>query len=65
MTTVVVFYISDDIRKKTTKQLHKYFDASASTAIEKGCYDFTKQYCINNNNTDMWIAIYKDIGLWL
>lgn len=61
MTTVIEFNIPDKIRKDSLNMLKEYFDESTSKIIEKGFYDFTKQYCeSNNSNIVMARAIYKD-----
>ena len=49
MTTVVEFYVPDKDRKKCIKQLMTYFDKNNCVQVEKGIYDFTRQYCKCNN----------------
>lgn len=62
MTTVVEFYISDKDRKKTIGLLENHFDKQIIKTIEQGFYNYTKQYCFNNNNyITMASAIYRDI----
>ncbi|AYV85820.1 MAG: transcription factor S-II-related protein [Satyrvirus sp.] len=61
MTTVIEFYIPDKDRKGTVKLLSQYFNKKHCQKIEKGYYDFTKQYCqSNSNNLVMAHGIYKD-----
>lgn len=61
MSVVVEFYISDKDRKNTIKLLLDHFDKKNCNLVEKGLYDFTKQYCkSNNNNLIMAQAIYRD-----
>ena len=61
MTTVIEFYIPDNDRKYYLKKLAKHFDEKNCQKIEKGFYDFTKQYCESNkDNLIMAKAIYKD-----
>lgn len=61
MTTVVEFYVPDKDRKNTVKLLSKHFDPKICNKVEKGLYDYTRQYC-NSNGTYMVMAqaIYKD-----
>lgn len=61
MTTVIEFYIPENERKNTIKNLSKYIDNKYCKIIEKGCFDFTKQYCKSNQkNMVLAIPIYKD-----
>ena len=61
MTTVIEFYIPEKDRKNCIKLLSDHFDTKNSQKIEKGFYDFTKQYCESDNNyLIMAKAIYKD-----
>lgn len=62
MTMVVEFYISEKDRKQSTKLLSEHFDKKVINNIEQGFYDYTEQYCKNNNNyMVMAQPIYKDI----
>ena len=60
MTTVVEFYIPDKDRKKCIKELTNFYDKKNCSEIEKGIYDYTRQYC-KCNNTDLTLAqsVYK------
>lgn len=61
MTTLMEFYISEKLRKKSTKLLTDHFDKSDAQTVEDGCYDFSEQYCkSNNNNLAIAQSIYKD-----
>jgi DNA-directed RNA polymerase subunit M/transcription elongation factor TFIIS len=62
-TTVIEFYIPEKTRKQSNKQLAKFFPNKKCTMnIEQGLYDYTEQYCKNNNNyIIMAQAIYNDI----
>lgn len=61
MTTVIEFYISDKVRKNAINELTEHFSKARSKEIEKGFYDFTKQYCQGNQqNILLATSIYKD-----
>nr|WBF70706.1 transcription factor S-II-related protein [Megavirus caiporensis] len=60
MTTVMEFYVSDKTRKQTINNLSEYFNKSVCKTIEKGIYDYTKQYCRNDNSMNLSQSIYND-----
>lgn len=61
MTTVIEFYVPEKERKKTIKILSGYFGNKTCIKIEKGIYDFTRQFCESNgSNLIMANSIYKD-----
>jgi DNA-directed RNA polymerase subunit M/transcription elongation factor TFIIS len=61
MSTVIEFYVPDKDRKFTVRTLSEHFSEYHSKKIEKGYYDFTKQYCHGNqHNTILAASIYKD-----
>ena len=61
MTTVVEFYIPEKDRKNTIKILNDHFSDHHTKKIERGFYDFTKQYCHgNNHNIELAASIYRD-----
>lgn len=49
MTTVFEFYVSEKDRKKTVELLTEFFKKKDAITVEKGIYDFTRQYCESNN----------------
>lgn len=59
MTTVVEFYISDKDRNAAKRKLNVHFDDSVVKEIEKGCYDYTEQYC-RGNKCPMSKSVYHD-----
>lgn len=61
MTTVVEFYIRESDRKKTRKSLSEHFDEDVCKKIEKGIYDFSRQYCESTGSDILTApAIYQD-----
>uniref|UniRef100_A0A6G6ACQ8 TFII-like transcription factor n=1 Tax=Borely moumouvirus TaxID=2712067 RepID=A0A6G6ACQ8_9VIRU len=60
MTTVIEFYVSDKSRKDVLSNLREYFDKKICKIIEKGIYDYTKQYCKNDNNMNFSQSVYND-----
>ncbi|AKI80072.1 transcription factor S-II-related protein [Acanthamoeba polyphaga mimivirus] len=62
MTTVIEFYISDKEREIVIEQLSEFFTKKKNCKdIEKGIYDFTKQYCKSDNSyLRLAQAIYID-----
>lgn len=61
MSTVIEFYIPEKDRKNTIKLLGNYFNEDYVKKIEKGLYDFTRQYCrCNHHNISLAPSIYKD-----
>lgn len=62
MTTVVEFYVPDKERKEAKRLLLEHFDKKYISDIEQGFYDYTEQYCKNNNSyLSMAKPIYCDI----
>lgn len=60
MPTVVEFYISDKDRKSCTKHFTAFFDKHICTEIERGIYDYTKQYCkCSNINLTLAQSVYN------
>lgn len=56
--------ISEKRRRKTIEKLGRFFDPEVCESIENGIYDFTEQYCKNENNiSDMASCIYRDCCL--
>lgn len=53
------FHIPEKKRNKTVQLFSTYFDKQVCENIENGCYDFSKQYCVNNN-LELFFAVYKD-----
>ena len=61
MTTIVEFFVPEKNRSKTITQLSKHFSDATCKKIERGFYDFTKQYCVSNGNLiEMAAAIYSE-----
>lgn len=62
MPTVIEFYIKDSIRNKFISDLSDFFDNKTSSVIEKGTYNFTKQYCeCNNCDLSLSLSIYNHV----
>ena len=63
MTTVYEFYVPEKHRKNTRKILGEHFKKNISDIVEKGIYDYTRQYCeSNSSNFSLVQGIYKDIS---
>lgn len=61
MTTVIEFYIPEKDRKKVLTLLSEHFSKKDVAEIEKGFYNYAKEYCASNrNNLIMARSIYKD-----
>lgn len=59
MTTILEFYISEKIRKKTIDKFSEYFNHDTSVLIESGILNFCHQYCEGNTiNYPMAEGIY-------
>jgi len=58
---IIEFYIPETEREKTVELFRKEqnFKKKNAIMIEKGIYDFTKQYCSDCDNS-LYIAVYKD-----
>ena len=61
MTTIVEFYIPAKDRDATTEIFRKgqKFSKLDAKKIEAGIYEFTKQYCYDND-ASLFVAVYKD-----
>lgn len=58
---VLEFYIPEKDRDTIVKRLTKQFNIKHSKKIEKGLYDYSKQYCKNNYAmTSLASAVYMD-----
>lgn len=61
MTMIVEFYIPEKERNNAIDLFRKgqKFSEANAKKIENGVYDFTKQYCYDNDST-IYVAVYKD-----
>lgn len=60
MDTIMEFYVPGKDRKESAKQLEKFFDKKNVVNIEHGLYEYSKQYCANCNDPDIYRAVYMD-----
>lgn len=58
MTTVIEFYVPEKDRKIANKELLKHFSKEHGTQVEKGIYDYSKQFCSGGNE---YIPMAKSI----
>jgi DNA-directed RNA polymerase subunit M/transcription elongation factor TFIIS len=60
MSLKIEFHIPDKERTNSKESFKEYFNEKRCNEIEKGFYDFTHQFCLNNQTITMATAIYKD-----